>query len=66
MTWRELRDDIDRIDPRFLDTYVEFYDVNNDRTFISHDSMLVLDDDNTDYRIDKDQPQIWFNFDEFQ
>lgn len=63
MTWRELMESIQAMEPRFLDTTVQVYDIANDKTLI--DGMLVNDCDDTDYLIDKDQPQIWINFDDF-
>lgn len=64
MTWRELLEDIQALDPRFLDTTIQVYDVASDKTYI--DGMLVTDCDDSDYLIDKDQPQMWINFDDFQ
>lgn len=63
MTWRELLESIEKMNPRFLDTTVQIYDVANDSTNI--DGMLVEVSDESDYLIDKDQPQIWTNFEEF-
>lgn len=63
MTWRELMEDIQKLDPRFLDTTVQVYNVAEDRVLI--DAMLLIDSDDTDYVIDKDQPQIWVDFDDF-
>lgn len=63
MTWRELLESIQKMEPRFLDTVVQVYDVTNGTTLI--DGMLVEDNDDTDYLIDKNQPQIWINFDDF-
>lgn len=63
MTWKELREFIDEMEPRFLDTNVQVYDVENGITLI--DAMFVTDCNDDDYLIDKDQPQIFVNFDEF-
>lgn len=63
MTWRDLLESIQKMNPRFLDTTVQIYDVANDSTNI--DGMLVEVADESDYLIDKDQPQIWTNFEEF-
>ena len=62
MTWRELQEI--SIDERFLDTDVQLYDVKNDRTYILDHDSLMLDDDDDDYLIDKNQPQLWFNWPE--
>ena len=60
MTWRELLNA--QIDERFLDTDVQLFDVGNDRTYILDHDSLMLDDDDEDYLIDKNQPQLWFNW----
>ena len=62
MTWRELLNA--QIDERFLDTDVQLFDVGNDRTYILDHDSLMLDDDDEDYLIDKNQPQLWFNWPE--
>lgn len=62
MTWRELLEA--QIDERFLDTDVQLFDVKNDRTYILDHDSLMLDDDDEDYLIDKNQPQLWFNWPE--
>jgi len=62
MTWRELL--TAQIDERFLDTDVQLFDVGNDRTYILDHDSLMLDDDDEDYLIDKNQPQLWFNWPE--
>lgn len=62
MTWRELL--TAQIDERFLDTDVQLFDVQNDRTYILDHDSLMLDDDDEDYLIDKNQPQLWFNWPE--
>jgi hypothetical protein len=62
MTWRELKDA--QIDERFLDTDVQLFDVKNDRTYILDHDSLMLDDDDEDFLIDKNQPQLWFNWPE--
>jgi len=62
MTWRELLSA--QIDERFLDTDVQLFDVGNDRTYILDHDSLMLDDDDEDYLIDKNQPQLWFNWPE--
>lgn len=62
MTWRELKEA--QIDERFLDTDVQLYDVKNDRTYILDHDSLMLDDDDEDFLIDKNQPQLWFNWPE--
>jgi hypothetical protein len=58
MTWRELREYIDCIEERFLDTEVQVYDCEEQITYM--DTAFAADDDNTDYLIDLNQPQIWF------
>lgn len=63
MTWQELLESIQKMNPRFLDTTVQIFDVANGITSI--DGMLVEVADENDYLIDKDQPQIWTNFEEF-
>ena len=60
MTWRELKEA--QIDERFLDTDIQLYDVENDSTYILDHDALMLDNDDEDYLIDKNQPQIWFNW----
>jgi len=60
MTWRELLSA--QIDERFLDTDVQLFDVGNDRTYILDHDSLMLDDDDEDFLIDKNQPQLWFNW----
>ena len=60
MTWHELKN-LD-IDERFLHTDVQLYDVDNDTTYILDHDALMLDNDDEDYLIDKNQPQIWFNW----
>ena len=60
MTWRELLNA--DIDERFLDTDVQLFDVKNDRTYILDHDSLMLDDDDEDFLIDKNQPQLWFNW----
>jgi hypothetical protein len=60
MTWRELKEA--QIDERFLDTDIQLFDVQNDRTYILDHDSLMLDDDDEDYLIDKNQPQLWFNW----
>ena len=62
MTWRELL--TAQIDERFLDIDVQLFDVGNDRTYILDHDSLMLDDDDEDYLIDKNQPQLWFNWPE--
>jgi len=62
MTWRELLEA--QIDERFLDTDIQLFDVKNDRTYIIDHDSLMLDDDDEDYLIDKNQPQLWFNWPE--
>ena len=62
MTWRELIEA--QIDERYLDTDVQLYDVQNDRTYILDHDSLMLDDDDEDFLIDKNQPQLWFNWPE--
>ena len=59
MTWRELKEA--QIDERFLDTDIQLYDVENDSTYILDHDALMLDNDDEDYLIDKNQPQLWFN-----
>ena len=58
MTWRELKDYLDSLDERFLDTEVQVYDCEEQITYT--DTMFSQDDDDTDYLIDLNQPQIWF------
>lgn len=62
MTWRELKES--QIDERFLDTDVQLYDVENDLTYILDHDALMLDNDDEDFLIDKNQPQLWFNWPE--
>jgi hypothetical protein len=62
MTWRELKEA--QIDERFLDTDIQLYDVENDSTYILDHDSLMLDNDDEDYLIDKNQPQLWFNWPE--
>ncbi|MEI8100145.1 MAG: hypothetical protein WCH09_01115 [Bacteroidota bacterium] len=62
MTWRELKEA--QIDERFLDTDIQLYDVENDSTYILDHDALMLDNDDEDYLIDKNQPQLWFNWPE--
>ena len=62
MTWRELKES--QIDERFLDTDVQLYDVENDTTYILDHDSLMLDSDDEDFLIDKNQPQLWFNWPE--
>jgi len=62
MTWRELKEA--QIDERFLDTDIQLYDVQNDSTYIVDHDALMLDDNDEDYLIDKNQPQLWFNWPE--
>jgi hypothetical protein len=62
MTWRELKES--QIDERFLDTDIQLYDVENDLTYILDHDTLMLDNDDEDYLIDKNQPQLWFNWPE--
>jgi hypothetical protein len=58
MTWRELKDYLNSLDERFLDTEVQVYDCEEQATYT--DTMFSQDDDDTDYLIDLNQPQIWF------
>jgi hypothetical protein len=58
MTWRELKDYLNSLDERFLDTEVQVYDCEEQITYT--DTMFSQDDDDTDYLIDLNQPQIWF------
>lgn len=60
MTWRELKEA--QIDERFLDTDIQLYDVENDLTYILDHDALMLDNDDEDFLIDKNQPQVWFNW----
>ena len=60
MTWRELKEA--QIDERFLDTDIQLYDVENDLTYILDHDALMLDNDDEDYLIDKNQPQLWYNW----
>ena len=62
MTWRELLSA--QIDERFLDTDVQLVDIANDITYILDHDSLVFDNDDEDYLIDKNQPQLWFNWPE--
>jgi hypothetical protein len=62
MTWRELKES--QIDERFLDTDIQLYDVENDLTYILDHDTLMVDNDDEDYLIDKNQPQLWFNWPE--
>jgi hypothetical protein len=63
MTWRELKQAIEEMEPRFLDTEVQVYNVEDRVTYMFADIYNDCNDD--DYVIDKDQPQLWTNFDEF-
>jgi hypothetical protein len=62
MTWRELKEYIDMIDNRFLDTEVQVHNCEEQITYT--DTMFAEDDDDTDYVVDLHQPQIWFNTDD--
>jgi hypothetical protein len=62
MTWHELKQYVNSIDERFLDTDIQLYDVDNDLTYILDHDALMLDNDDEDFLIDKNQPQIWFNW----
>lgn len=59
MTWRELREYIDIIEERFLDTEVQIYDCEGQITYTDTDFSEDADED--DFTIDLHQPQIWFN-----
>lgn len=63
MTWRQMKERIEEMEDRFLDTEIQVFDVENNTTHIGCE--LYCDCDDTDYVIDKDQPQIWINFSEF-
>jgi hypothetical protein len=58
MTWRELKEYVNSIDERFLDTEVQVYDCEEQTTYT--DTIFAADNDDTDYIIDLNQPQIWF------
>jgi hypothetical protein len=58
MTWRELKDYLNSLEERFLDTEVHVYDCEEQVTYT--DTMFFADDDPTDYLIDLNQPEIWF------
>jgi hypothetical protein len=58
MTWRELKDYLNSLDERFLDTEVQVYDCEDQVTYT--DPIFASDNDDTDYIIDLNQPQIWF------
>lgn len=62
MTWRELGEVIKDMDERFLDTDIQLYDVDNQVTYIDERDGVYEDDDDEDFLIDKNQPQIWFNW----
>jgi len=64
MTWKELGEIIADMDVRFLDTEIQIYDVENQRTYIDPNNGIYEDDDEDDFTIDKHQPQIWFNWPE--
>jgi hypothetical protein len=64
MTWRELGEVIKDMDERFLDTDIQLYDVDNQVTYIDERDGVYEDDDDEDFLIDKNQPQIWFNWPE--
>lgn len=64
MTWRELGEVIKDMDERFLDTDIQLYDVDNQVTYIDERDGVYEDDDEDDFTIDKNQPQIWFNWPE--
>jgi len=64
MTWRELGEVIKDMDERFLDTDIQLYDVDNQVTYIDQRDGVYEDDDDEDFLIDKNQPQIWFNWPE--
>jgi len=64
MTWRELGEVIKDMDERFLDTDIQLYDVDNQITYIDERDGVYEDDDDEDFLIDKNQPQIWFNWPE--
>ena len=59
MTWRELKEYIDMIEPRFLDTEVQVYDCEEQVTYTDTSFSEDMDDD--DFVTDLHQPQIWFN-----
>ena len=58
MTWRELKDYLNSLDERFLDTEVQVYGCEEQITYT--DTIFAADDDDTDYIVDLNQPQIWF------
>jgi|LakMenEpi03Aug12_release.lakeMendotaPanAssembly.Ray.scaffolds.fasta_scaffold422967_2 hypothetical protein len=63
MTWRELGEAIENMEPRFLDTEIQLYDATEGITY--HDNVELMEDEtHDDYTIDLNQPQIWFNMDE--
>ena len=64
MTWRELGEVIKDMDERFLDTDIQLYDVDNQVTYIDERDGVYEDDDDEDFLIDKNQPQICFNWPE--
>ena len=59
MTWRELKEYIDLIEPRFLDTEVQVHDCEQQITYF--DTSFSEDADEDDFVTDIGQPQIWFN-----